>query len=78
MEFNYRTFNSMMTLLIFIFILSEKDNILRNLNGLLSFFEAISGLKINRWKSTILGVNSEVAKLNYWASFVGREVQLAS
>ncbi|XP_022151711.1 uncharacterized protein LOC111019624 [Momordica charantia] len=39
-----------------------------NLNGLLGFFEAISGLKINRGKSSLLGINCEDGKLSEWAT----------
>lgn len=45
--------------------------VLVNLNGILSFFETISILKINRGKISIIGLNRDPVKLNSWASLVG-------
>lgn len=41
-----------------------------NMRGLFSFFETIYGLKINKGKSLIIGINCDPLKF-HWASLVG-------
>lgn len=57
-----------------IFFCSGKEDSFLILNHILKFFEALSGLKINRDKCHLLGLNCEEGKLRRWASLVGCKV----
>lgn len=49
-----------------LFFCSSKERSFVNLNGFLSFFEDIVGLKIYKGKSMITGLNCDPSKFDLW------------
>lgn len=71
MKWHFLTFSSRTILCYFC---SGKEESFFILNHMVGFFEDMSGLKINRNKCQILGINSEFYKFRRWAEVFDCEV----
>lgn len=57
-----------------IFFCFGSEDLFLILNHILAFFEEISGLRINRGKCSVMGINCDEEKLKRWSKLVGSEI----